>query len=915
MSENSSLAVESEEIEAPYDEKRLLIDGLSESCTDEMIQLYVILILNANLDDAFKIEELRRNRKRVLLKFNKQYDFESIEDRQRKLPELCGNLLTFHKVKVPNTIRASELSNNCTKEVLNLYFSNTKVSLGGDIKSIKVFSYENKALVEFKNYKKVDDVMSRAHVICENLIKLEKYYGPIEDEHFIEQQELENDGFYDVKRDLDSGKLDKSAKKKTMSSMASLKSFSLDVTKNIDKSKLVIANIQENVNIQQLEFAIQLITHRSDIHEINWSMDQKGKLLIDFKKDVDIEKMIYDFEQSPWLKNLNGKQISIEPVNITKTIVVLVKDIKLKRAINKLDSAHEEEDYKPEAIPATRDLLDLYFSNKQRSGGGVVESIERKSARYWLVRMRDYRCIRDILSRKHIIDEKPIKVFPYFDNFGLPYVFRPIFDEFYSSANSAVVFRLKIKDERLRYFCKVKSLHKKLNEILSESNAISRYNKQESNILYVNYEEVLKTKVPYMEKIWRFRVKESIEYFLQIYKYEKLTLSFNQWQTLCKTKQINETLLNKNGNEGFDDEDTMVDAGAVLSDSKIKFVGNNCAIISINETGSNVEINVVGPNVEVDRFIVKIKDIICKAYFTFELEEKIIKFKTYLYECEDLLNKWLKEASDGTAESDAEVTLGSNKSDTDSVSITFSKGIKLNKNRRKTIDEFISKLERDHLDMELSYGKLFQELGYTFLSTVNEETTEEDDDEYRELNDRVTSALEDMTTNKAESESQMDKIKFTLDDLRMRINDMRKKFRTFISNNTSRPAAKQAHRSLTSTKKRGQTIELSDDDIEEEDEEDQEEDEDDDDDDENEDLINVCVYVKSQAKIMTLKVLRKCKVKELKTILLEKLGDAKTDSINDIVLTFNNVQLANNAYTLEDYDINDKCTITLEFNS
>jgi hypothetical protein len=299
------------------------------------------------------------------------------------------------------------------------------------------------------------------------------------------------------------------------------------------------------------------------------------------------------------------------------------------------------------------------------------------------------------------------------------------------------------------------------------------------------------------------------------------------------------------------------------------------------------------------------------------LEEKIIKFKTYLYECEDLLNKWLREAADGTAESDAEVTLGSNKSDTDSVSITFSKGaggVKLNKNRRKTIDEFISKLERDHLDMELSYGKLFQELGYTFLSTVNEETTEEDDDEYRELNDRVTSALEDITSNKAENESQMDKIKFTLDDLRLRINDMRKKFRTFIAK-TSKPAP--AHRSLTSTKKRGQAIELSDEDIEE-DEEDQDEeddDDDDDDDDENEDLINVCVYVKSQAKIITFKVLRKCKVKELKAILMDKLGDTKLNSLDDIVLTYNNAQLVNNVYTLDDYDINDKCTITLEFNS
>lgn len=54
-------------------------------------------------------------------------------------------------------------------------------------------------------------------------------------------------------------------------------------------------------------------------------------------------------------------------------------------------------------------------------------------------------------------------------------------------------------------------------------------------------------------------------------------------------------------------------------------------------------------------------------------------------------------------------------------------GLKLTKSRRHTIDEFLSKLERDHLDMELSYGKLFQELGYDFLSRTVDDEFEEDD--------------------------------------------------------------------------------------------------------------------------------------------------------------------------------------------
>lgn len=282
--------------------------------------------------------------------------------------------------------------------------------------------------------------------------------------------------------------------------------------------------------------------------------------------------------------------------------------------------------------------------------------------------MKDHRSVKEILSRKHIVDEKPIKAFPYYSNFGLPYLFRPLFDDYHAQTSLSAAFKLKIKDERLKYFARVKTLIKKLNEILSESNAQARYNKQEANILYVNYFEKLETKVPYTERMWRLRVMESIEYFLHIYKYEKITLSHNQWVTISRAKQLNETFLrNEEGDGGGLDETSTLSATESPDNVKIKYIGSNCAIISINETTNNVEISVVGPNNDVDKFIVKIKDIICKAYFTFELEEKIIKFKTYLYECEDLLAKWLNESVDAY-DSDNEYALPSSRYESDSMS-------------------------------------------------------------------------------------------------------------------------------------------------------------------------------------------------------------------------------------------------------
>jgi len=412
------------EVEAPIDAFRMLLDGVPETCSDEMIKLYVVLILNPTLDDSFKIEEMRRNRRRVQLRLNKKLQFDEIVNRQKKVPDLCGSSVLFSQTRLPNTIRVSELANNCSKELLNLYFSNPKVSQGGEIKSIKMFSYENKALITFKNYTKCDDVMSQSHIVCENTVKLEKYYGPIEDEYFREEDEIESSQML-----LDSSVSSSSSKfkQKSLASYPQLKSFTSQMPA-IDKTKLVISNIQENISLQQLDFYIQLITNRGDINEINWSLEHKSKLIIDFKKEMDINRILQEYKENN-LNNLNGKPVQIETVNVTRTFVVLVKGLKSNHKsianLTKLDSKQDEEEYHPEMIPATRDLLDLYFVNKIRSGGGEVEKIERKSSRYWLVVMKDQRSIKEILSRKHVIDEKPIKVFPYFDNFGLPYLFKP----------------------------------------------------------------------------------------------------------------------------------------------------------------------------------------------------------------------------------------------------------------------------------------------------------------------------------------------------------------------------------------------------------------------------------------------------------------------------------------------------------
>lgn len=202
-------------------------------------------------------------------------------------------------------------------------------------------------------------------------IDILRYWGPIEEEFIREEEEGEGIEIDPKLRNP----------RKSVAQINAMRALTQTSVQNIDKTKLVVSSIQENVTIQQIDFYVRLLTQNQEINEINWSLEHKGRLLIDFKKEVDILKIIEEFHTNPALSNLNGKAVQVETVNVTRTLVILVKDFRQKKQALKLDSPNDFEEYKPETIPATRDLLELYFVNRQRSGGGEIESIERKSAR------------------------------------------------------------------------------------------------------------------------------------------------------------------------------------------------------------------------------------------------------------------------------------------------------------------------------------------------------------------------------------------------------------------------------------------------------------------------------------------------------------------------------------------------------
>ena len=373
-----------------------------------------------------------------------------------------------------------------------MYFSNEKCS-GGNLKSVKFFNFEKKALIQFEDYRLVEQIMDKTHSICQKEILIEKYYNEIEQEFEFEEATT-NYEIQKVKNDI------------------------------IDRTKLIISNIPETVAIQHLDFLIKLITDKQEIYKITWSLECKDKLLIDFKQEIDTDKVFSRFNQ---FNNLNTREIKIEKVSKTKKLYILVKNQPFNNQTKKLNQSglfdSSEDAYCPENIPVTKDLLELYFTNKYRSGSNGYHKIDRISSKHWIVEIKDYETIANILTREHVLDKKPFHIFPYYENFGLPYLVEGI-------------FKLKIRDEKLKYLCDIKKFYEKLNDILSESNArIVKYN---SEVLYIEYFDKITLKVTYTERLWRLKCKECIEYFLKFYKYEKLPLTVNQWKVISKNNKI-----------------------------------------------------------------------------------------------------------------------------------------------------------------------------------------------------------------------------------------------------------------------------------------------------------------------------------------------------------------------------------------
>lgn len=598
------------------DSTRLLIKSPFNS--DEFIRLYIQLLLNPNLNEKFKIFELKRRNEYAQVKLNQpiRSSLDDLVKRAKLIPILADVQLS--QVREPDTIRVSQLSNQCSKELLMLYFSNEKLG-GGDVKTIKYFNFENKALVQFVDFKLVDRLITRKHVICGKEVLIEKYYDLIESE------------YDDVELDV--------------------KSSGLSSNDALDRTKLIISDISETTPIQQIDYLIRLVTDRQEISKIDWSFSFKNRILISFRKEINLEKTFELYKRQ--FNNLNGKKISLETVNKTNKLIILVKKSDQKLSLNSEDN----DKYSPETIPVTKDLLELYFTNKLRSGSNGYTSIERISSHYWMIEITNTESIESILSREHMLDCKPFYLFPYYSNFGLPYLSTPHH------------FKLKLRTPKLKHLCECSDLLDKLNNLLSETNCkINKFNTTQQ-VIYLEYASKVSSLLPYTENLWRLKCKQTLDFFLKHYKYDVLNLTTNQWRLINRKLT---TIMN-------------IEKRA----KKSEFVKLNNELYARiqdqdEELVKSVQIVLWGSTEQVDETCSQIRDLVCRVYFSLSNEQKLMRLVTHVNECENLLVDWKSNE-------------------------LFVEDEIARESRMHTMHEMICKSENGHIDLELEYNSLFEQ--------------------------------------------------------------------------------------------------------------------------------------------------------------------------------------------------------------
>ncbi|CAF1114633.1 unnamed protein product [Rotaria sordida] len=211
---------------------------------------------------------------------------------------------------------------------------------------------------------------------------------------------------------------------------------------NIDLRRLILLNLPTDLVREYLELYIEHLSGEAEIERIDYSNLEETTAMVTFKTELDMAEVRRRHGMRP---KLNDSEISL--VEVIPPATVMIRNL-------------------PSDI--SRDVLELYFSNRRRSNGGqVIDVAFEDDHQHALVTFADYKDVRRITKHEHLIHGHRLDVRIYYKYMGI----EPFIDASNIDKQPDPIRYRAFDDSRYLFLLKNRPLLDELREQLKPLNA------------------------------------------------------------------------------------------------------------------------------------------------------------------------------------------------------------------------------------------------------------------------------------------------------------------------------------------------------------------------------------------------------------------------------------------------------------
>ncbi|CAF2510978.1 unnamed protein product [Rotaria sp. Silwood2] len=227
---------------------------------------------------------------------------------------------------------------------------------------------------------------------------------------------------------------------------------------DVDLRRLILFNLPIDLVQEYLELYLEYLSGETEIERIDYSNLEDSTVMVTFKTDLNM----YEVRRRHATRTkLNDSEISL--AEVTSPTTVMIRNLPLD---------------------ISRDVLELYFSNRRRSDGGqVVDVAFDNEHQHALVTFADYKDVCRVIKREHLIHGQRLDVRIYYPHMGV----EPFIDASHVGKKPDPICYRASDDSRYAFLLKNRPLLDELREQLKLHH--THVSLQTEGIIEISYTE------------------------------------------------------------------------------------------------------------------------------------------------------------------------------------------------------------------------------------------------------------------------------------------------------------------------------------------------------------------------------------------------------------------------------------------